>query len=71
MLEIRRDANLREEPIGTELRAELRVEHLERDPAVVAQVAREIHSRHPARADFALDLVAARESQIQMTDRFH
>ena len=47
VLEIRRDANLGEEPIRTELRAELRIEHLERDPAVVAQVAREIYRRHP------------------------
>ena len=71
MLEIRRDANLGEEPIGPELRAELGVEHLERDASVVAQVAREVDRRHSAGADLALDLVAPREGRIQLTDRFH
>ena len=48
MLQIRGDADLGEESLDAEHRAELGVEHLERDVAVVPDVAREVHRRHAA-----------------------
>jgi hypothetical protein len=65
VLEIRRDLDLGEEPLGPEDGAELRAEELECDVSVVANVAREIHRRHAAAADLALDVVAPGECGTQ------
>ena len=40
---------------------ELLTQHLDRDPAPMTQVPREVHRRHAAAADLALDLIAPRE----------
>ena len=48
MLQVRRDLDLGQEPLDAEHGAELRVEDLERDRAVVPEVAREVHRRHAA-----------------------
>ena len=45
-------------PLGAERRGELRVQHLDRDVAVVPDVAREVDGRHAAAADLALDAIA-------------
>jgi hypothetical protein len=58
MLEIRRRLDLGEKPLGAEGRGEFGVEDLERDLAIVTDVAREIHGRHAAVADLPLDFVA-------------
>ena len=57
MLKIGRDLNLGKEALHPEHRAELGIEHLESDLAVVADVAREIHRGHAAAADFPVDRV--------------
>ena len=61
MLQVRGDADLAQKPLDAEHRAELGVEHLERDVALVPEVAREVDGRHAAGADLALDGVAAGE----------
>ena len=71
MLQIRSDPDLGQEPLWTEQRAEVGAENLERDAAVVPQVARKVDCRHAASTDLALDLVPACESRIQVGNRFH
>ena len=57
MLQLRRDLDLAQEPLGAERRAELRLEDLERNFAVVLQFVGEIDGRHPAFAEHALNAV--------------
>src|SRR4029078_8628630 len=57
MLQLRRDLDLAQEPLGAEHYAELRLQHLQRDFAVVLQVMREIDGRHAALAEHAFDAV--------------
>ena len=71
MLEIRRDLDLGEKPLDAEHRAEVRLEDLERDVAVVAQIAREVDGRHAARADLTLDLVMRGERRAKLDERVH
>src|SRR4029453_19082231 len=61
--------DLGEKALGPEDGAELRVEDLERDAAVVANVAGEEDGRHPATADFAVDRVPAFERGGQARGR--
>ena len=68
VLESSRDLDLGEEALDAEDRAQLRLQQLERNPAVMPDVAREVHGRHPAGANLALDLVAAREGGGQQRD---
>ncbi len=68
MLQIGRRLDLGEEPLAAEHGRELRPQHLERDFAVVAHVVREVHGRHAARAELALDPVAAFEGRRQAAD---
>jgi len=55
MRQVRRRLDLGEESLG----CEFRLQHLQRDFALVLQVIREIHRRHPAVTEFGLDAVAA------------
>ena len=59
MLELGGRLDLAQEALGAERGAEVRMEHLDRHVAVVLEVVGEIHRRHSARAEFALDAVAA------------
>ncbi len=61
MREMRRDLDLTEESLGTYGRCKLRAQHLERDGAVVLQVAGEIDRGHPAAPEFTPDRVTAGE----------
>ena len=61
MLEVRRHLDLGEEPLGTKHSAELGVQNLERDFAVVPDVAREVDRCHAARADLTVNGVTAFE----------
>ena len=61
VLQVRRDLDLAQESLGAEHRGELRLEHLDRDVAVVLEVVREVDRRHAARAELALDAVAVGE----------
>ena len=65
MLEICGDGYLREESLGAEHRAELGLENLERDFALVPDVSREVDGGHFAGADLALDGVAIREGGLE------
>jgi hypothetical protein len=65
MLEPRRGLDLAQEPFAPEHRAEIRVQHLDGDFALVAQVMRQVNRGHAARAELALDPVAAGEGLRQ------
>ena len=58
----RRGARLAQEPLALRsIGGEFRLKHFERDGAIEAQVAREIHGAHPAAPELTLDPVAAVE----------
>ena len=57
MLEPRGELDFPLKPLGAEHGGELRMEHLERDRAVVAEVPGEVHRGHAAAAELALDRV--------------
>ncbi len=65
MGELGRDPDLLEEPLA-EGGGQLRVEHLERDRAIVAEVVGAIDRRHPAPAERALDAVAVGEGGLEI-----
>ena len=67
MLQPRRRADLGQEPFGAQCGAEIRMQDLDRDVAVVPQVVREIDRRHAARAELALDAVAVGEGELERT----
>ena len=69
MLQMGGDADLAQEALSAEDGAELRLEHFDRDEAIVLEVARAIHGGHPPTADFALDDVAALEAGVQLGNR--
>ena len=58
VLESRQDLDLAEEALGDFAGDDLRAQDLDGDRTVVLAVAREIHQRHPAAAQLALDRVA-------------
>ena len=55
MLEPGREPDLALEPLRAERRRELGMQDLERDQAVVLEVAREVDGGHPAAAELALE----------------
>jgi hypothetical protein len=61
VLQLGRDGDLALEARSTDRRRETVTQHLEGDLAVVAQVVREVHRRHAARAELALDAVSCGE----------
>src|SRR5437867_1397997 len=61
MLQVRRHAYFAEESRDSENRAQLGVQQLGRDAAIVSDVAREIHDGHATLTDLALDVVSAGE----------
>ena len=63
VLELRREPDLAQEPLGAEEGGKFRAEHLDCDQAVVLQIASEIDRGHPAATEFALDRVAARKGR--------
>ena len=63
--EARGRADLAEESLGAEAGAQLGMEHLEGDRAVVAEVACEPDGGHAAAAELALEGVAAGEGGAQ------
>ena len=58
MGQMRRDRDLAQKARGAQLAHEVGAQHLERDEPVMLAVAREIHGRHAAATELALDLVA-------------
>ena len=65
MLQRRGRPDLLHEPLGAEHGGELRLQHLDRDLAIVLQVLGEIDRRHAALAELALDAVAIGEGVLQ------
>ena len=61
MLEVRRDPDLAQKALGAEHRGELRLQHLDRDVAAVAEVVGEVHRGHAAGAELPRDPVALGE----------
>ena len=66
MLQRRRRLDLDDEPLGAEHRGQFGLEHFDRDFAIVLEVRGEIDRRHAARAELALDAVAAGECGGQL-----
>src|SRR4029450_2277142 len=58
MLQPGRESDLPLEPLGAQRVGELRVKHLERDWAIVAEVVGEVPRGHPPAAQLAVDEVA-------------
>ena len=53
---------------GPDDRSQLRLQHLERDLALVLQVVGQVDRGHPALAELALDAIAALEGRVQAGD---
>ena len=66
MLEPGGGLDLALEALRAERRAELGVEHLERDGPLVPDVAREVHRGHAAAPELALEQVAVGQSGFEM-----
>ena len=65
MLEIGDDPDLTEESLGTERGGELGAENLERNLALVSQVAGEVDSGHATLSQFPLELVAVSQRRTK------
>jgi hypothetical protein len=63
MLQIRGGADLLEEAFSSDHYCEVRVQHLDRDLAIVLQVVSQPDRGHPARPERPLDAVAAGEGR--------
>ena len=61
MLQRRRRLDLGQEAIGANDGGELWAQHLHRDAAIVLEIVRQIHGRHAARAELALESIAIGE----------
>ena len=68
MLKRRGGLDLHHEPLGTEDRGEFRAQNLERDVSVVLEVMRQVHGRHAAGAELALDFVAAGQRGVEAVE---
>ena len=65
MLQVRRGLDLGQEPFGADHGGEFGAQHLDGHAAIVAQVLGEIHGRHPAGAEFALDAIAVGKGRCE------
>ena len=65
MVEPGSDLDLAQEPVGTEAGGELGMQHLDGHLAVMTGVVREVHRRHAAASDLAVDAIAILELGAQ------
>ena len=65
------DRDLAEEPLGAEGRCQLRLEHLQRDGAIVLQVVGPEDRGHPAPADLVAQAVARSQGSVQKLDNHY
>jgi len=65
VLEIGDDPDFTKEPLGTDRRGEFGTENLERDLALVAQVAGEVHGGHATLSQLTLELIAVSQGCAQ------
>src|SRR6185437_13481394 len=68
VLELSGDSDFAEEPVGADDRADFGAEYLDRDLPVVLEVGGEVHHRHAALADLAVELVAAGEAVLEIVE---
>jgi hypothetical protein len=66
MLQVGRDLDLLQEPVGPDHGCQLRQQYLQRHVAVVLQIAGQIHRGHAALAKLPLDHVAVGQSRLQL-----
>lgn len=59
MVELRRDLDLTEKPLGAHRLTELGAEHLDRHRSSVLEVPRQVDDGHPTATELLLDLVAS------------
>ena len=65
MLQPRRGADFAQEAVAAEGRAEIRMQHLDRDITIVLEIMREIYRGHATLAELALDAVAVGQRGVQ------
>src|SRR5690242_14711107 len=70
MLEVGRELNLGQEPLGADDGGKLGPEHLEGHPPCMTDVLGQIHGRHPACADLALEAIAVRQGGLEPAQQF-
>src|SRR2546427_11141606 len=68
MLQVRGGLDLGEKSLGPDDSGELRSEDLDRHPAIVPDVVRQIHRGHPTGAELPLDGVAVRQRGRESMD---
>ncbi len=66
MLEPSGETDLPEEPVAAEAHGELGMQSLERDRTVVPEILREVHRRHAASTQLALNGVAVAQGAPQL-----
>ena len=71
MLEVRGNSDFLEKPRCAEVDAELGIQNLERNRAIVAQIVCLIHDRHTTASDLALDPVSAGQRGIELLSKLH
>ena len=71
MLEPAGDLDLAQKSLGPETLGQMRMQHLDRDGAVMTQVLRAVDRGHATATDFVRDLVAAAECGPQFGDYVH
>ena len=69
MLEVGGELDLGQEPLGADDGGELGPKHLERDPAVVAEVLGEVDGGHAAGADLPLEAVAVGQGGLEPAEQ--
>ena len=65
MLQTGRGADLGQEALATERRAQVGMQHLDGDVAVVLEIVREVHGGHAAGAELAVEAIAALQRDAQ------
>ncbi len=71
MAQLGREPDLAQKALGAERLRQIGLEHLDRDLAIVFEVAREVHGRHAARAELALDAIAVGEGGLKRRGGVH
>ena len=71
VLQLGRDVDFLQEPLGGERGGHVGEEHLDGDVPVVPEIAPQVHRRHAAGAELALDPVGAGQRSLQPIEYFH
>jgi hypothetical protein len=68
VLQVGRDLDLGQESLDTQDRAEFRIEHFQRDGAIVPDISGEVHRRHAPTTDLAIDRVSTLKGGAETGD---